>query len=181
MIYTLPTQLEVDNVLHDIRSDFRAILDIIAALNDGSLTEGEKRYVVLKILYIHPENLSDTDEAMSRALWFLSCGDDTPEYRRPRPLMSWETDFPIIVAPVNRILGYECRLCEYLHWWTFISAYNEIGECFFQSVVSIRNKKAKGKKLEKWEQEFYSANRDKIDLPQQYSDAEEALFAELGI
>ena len=51
-----------------------------------------------------------------------------------------------------------------MHWWTFFGLYMEIGESTFSTVVSIRDKKRRGKKLEKWEREFYSKNKALIDL-----------------
>jgi len=51
--------------------------------------------------------------------------------KRKAKLADWEQDFPLIVNPVNRVLGYEVRDCEYCHWWTFLSAYYEIGDCLF--------------------------------------------------
>ena len=35
--------------------------------------------------------------------------------------------------------------------------------------MNIRSKKAKGKKLEKWENEFYKSNKDMIVLQKKYS------------
>jgi hypothetical protein len=49
----------------------------------------------------------------------------------------------------------------------------EIGECTFSNIVSIREKKIKGKKLEKYEQEFYRENRKLIDLPHKLTAEEE--------
>ena len=51
-----------------------------------------------------------------------------------------------------------------MHLWTFIGAYMEIGEGLFSNIIHIRQKKAKGKKLEKWEQEFYKENKSLIDF-----------------
>ena len=65
--------------------------------------------------------------------------------------MDGEQDFPFIVGPVNRVLGKEIRSLKYLHWWSFLSAYTEIGDCTFQKIVSIRSKRAKGMRLEKGE------------------------------
>ncbi len=179
MITTLPMTLTVDGKEHDIRTDFRVILDCIAALNDNELTDSEKMYTVMQIIYIDPDSITDIEEAIKQAFWFISC--DTEKNSTQKELMRWEQDFKIIVPAVNRVLGYECREREQLHWWTFIGAFNEIGECYFQSVVSIRDKKARHKKLEKWEQEFYNRNREEIDLETRYSKEEEELFAKLGI
>ena len=45
-----------------------------------------------------------------------------------------------------------------MHWWTFISYYMGIGEGGLATVVSIRDKIIKGKKLEKYEKEFKQHN-----------------------
>lgn len=55
----------------------------------------------------------------------------------------------------------------------------EIGDGLFHQVVMIRQKKAKNKKLEKWEQEFYRKNRSLVDLnqkrPERSAEEKEAL------
>lgn len=63
------------------------------------------------------------------------------EARKSPKLVDWGQDFKLIVAPVNRILGLEARAEKYLHWWSFISAYYEIGECLFAQVIRIRRKR----------------------------------------
>ena len=45
----------------------------------------------------------------------------------------------------------------------------EIGDCLFSQIVNIRQKKAKHKKLEKWEKEFLNANKDLITLQKKIS------------
>ena len=70
-----------------------------------------------------------------------------------------------MVSAINKVAGREIRTDSYCHWWTFIGYFDAIdGESTFANIVNIRNKKAKGKKLEKWEQEFYNANRDLCDI-----------------
>jgi hypothetical protein len=39
-----------------------------------------------------------------------------------------------------------------------------VGDGVLASVINVRQKKAKHKKLETWEQEFYNANKEMIDL-----------------
>lgn len=62
-----------------------------------------------------------------------------------------------------------------VHWWTFLSAYTEIGDCLFAQIVGIRSKKAKGKRLDKSEQEFYRKNKSIVDIKVRYTDAEDDL------
>ena len=92
--------------------------------------------------------------------------------------MDWEQDYQLIIAPVNRILGYEARGKDHLHWWTFLAAYREIGDCTFARIVGIRDKRRRGKKLDKMDAEFYRENREMIELKQKTTAAEEALFNE---
>ena len=87
-----------------------------------------------------------------------------------------EQDFRYIVAPINRVVGQEIRAVEYYHWWSFISAYYEIGDCLFAQIVRIRDKKARGKPLDKEEQKFYRENRHMVDFHTNYTDAENALL-----
>ena len=75
----------------------------------------------------------------------------------------------MIVADVNKVAGTEIRALPFLHWWTFVSYFNAIGEGQLSTLVSIREKLRKGKKLEKREQEYYRKNKDKVDLKKRYS------------
>jgi hypothetical protein len=71
-------------------------------------------------------------------------------------------------------LGYSVRSADkYTHWWDFMGAYMEIGDCVFANIISLRNKKQKGKKLEKYEQEFYQENRKMVDLPLNITEEEQ--------
>ena len=174
MTYELPKSVSICGKSLDIRSDFRAILDIIAALNDPELSEQEKLAAALEIFYVHPEDIPHDggQKAAEAVMWFISGGTDETGGKTARKVMDWEQDFSYIVAPINRVLGYEIRECDYLHWWTFLSAYYEIGECVFSNIVSLRMKKNKGKKLEKWEKEFYLENKQIIDLKERISSSQ---------
>lgn len=138
-----------------------------------------RSYVALNIFYNFnlPANIK---AAVDEMLKFIHCGE-VEEYGKPdkKPIMNWNKDFPMLVAPINRVVGYDIRSVDYMHWWTFVSAYMEIGECTFQTVVGIRNKKQRGKKLEKWEEEFYNENRSKVDLGVDFSNEEEKFLKDL--
>ena len=172
--WKLPTSLHVGGANYKIRTDYRVILDILAAMNDPDIldpgmTEDEKQaekvLTMLQILYIDFDRMppSDWKEASEKACEFIDCGihdDGTP---KPR-LMDWEQDAPIIVPAVNKVCNFDVRSVKYMHWWTFFGYYMEIGECMLSTVVSIRDKKRRGKRLEKWEQEFYRNNKHIVDL-----------------
>lgn len=180
MIYDLPKQLVVDGEPLDIRSDFRAALDIITALSDPNLSDREKEQVFLKILYVEPYKILNRIEALEKGMWFLSGGEDaSPDSKSKPQLMDWEQDFRIIISPINRVLGYECRERDYLHWWTFLGAYMEIGECTFSTVCRIRAKQVKHQKLEKYEKDYLRDNYDIIHLKKRLSDDDKAIIDEI--
>ena len=173
MNYELPTSVEIEGKDYKIRSDYRAILDIITALNDADLSEQERAGVALFIFYEEiPEN---AEKAIEELFLFMNLGEKDDGRDRPK-LMDWEQDFKLIVSPINKVVGSEIRALPYLHWWTFISAYNEIGESTFSTVVSIRQKRIKSKKLDKWEQDFYRDNREMIDIKPKLSAEEQKIL-----
>lgn len=179
MSFLLPTTLNVGGTDYAIRSDYRAALDIFAALADPEIDETNKALELLEILYIDAEKIPSRyyQEAIKAGLIFLNGGnEDANQAKRPQ-LVDWEQDFQYIVAPVNRVIGQEIRAIEYLHWWTFISAYYEIGDCTFAQIVRIRSQKAKGKNLDKTDAEWYRQNRDIVDLKNKYTEKDEELLA----
>lgn len=163
--YDLPTSLEIGGEEYAIRSDYRAILDVMEVLADAELTDNERGAIALTIFYTDVDDIpqEDLEEAAARMMWFIGGGQDQQGGRRMR-LMDWTQDFQLVVAPVNRVLGFECRAVEYLHWWTFLNAYYEIGDCLFAQVTAIRKKLKTGKKLDKAEREFYRDNHAMVDL-----------------
>ena len=180
MIWELPTNLEIGGIVREIRWDYRAALDICVALSDPEFSNEDKALVLLQILYPDWETFAQEDlqEAVNRGLWFLNGGSDEESTRKAPKLMDWEQDFQMIVSPINRVIGREIREPAPLHWWTFLSAYYEIGDCLFAQVVRIREKKARGKQLDKAEREWYRQNRELVDLKTAYTRDEQDLLAQ---
>lgn len=171
--WELPTSLDVGGKEYAIRTDYRVILDILAAMNDPEIfepgmTEDEKKIeqtmTMLQILYIDFDSIPSKDyqEAAEKAVDFIDCGIKGDDKPKPRT-MDWEQDAPIIAPEVSKVAGRDIRVGE-THWWEFFGYYLGIGEGVFNTIVSIREKRRKGKKLEKWEKEFYQNNKNLIDL-----------------
>lgn len=172
MIGILPKSLEIGGIEYKIRSDFRVALLIFEAFNDSELNDMEKIQVCIECLY---ETIpSDTENAYKKAIWFLDGGDIPKSRQNHKKVFDWKQDESIIFSAINKSAGFETRSAEYIHWWTFLGYFSEIGEGLFSQIVNIRTKKAKGKKLEKWEREFYNENRELIDIKQHYNSEEQA-------
>lgn len=189
MGYGLPKSVEINDQNFSIRYDFRVILTIFEVLDDEELSDEERAYTALKLFFVDFDNIIDYDEAIGKMFWFIN-GGKTPDDKKKDPeLIDWEKDFPLIISPINRVLGEEIRESEYdantnsggVHWFTFLSAYMEIGDCLFAQIVRIRELKAKGRPLDKSDRDFYRRNKDLIDIPKKLSKEEsDALSAWLG-
>lgn len=176
MMWNLPIAVEIDGKEYAIRNkcDYRVVLDAICALNDEELEMEHRIECALFIFYEDLTGLKDIQTAITEMMKIINLGEETTEEEQQKPqLMDWEHDFPQLAPPISRVLGYSVRDANrYTHWWDFIGAYMEIGECTFANIISIRNKRMKGKKLEDWEREFYRENKKMVDLPHKLTDEE---------
>ena len=171
--WEFPTSLNIGGVDYEIKTDYRAVLDLLTALADPDLTDDDPQMtaymqsrVILEIMFPDCDNIptEHIQEALEKVSEFIDMGisDD----RKKPKTMDWEQDAPILIPAINKVLNCEIRAQEYMHWWTFLGAYMEIGESLFSNIIHIRQKKAKGKKLEKWELDFYNENKSLIDFKQ---------------
>lgn len=187
MSWNLPISVEIDGTEYAIRNkcDYRVVLDVIKALNDEDLDMQYRIQCALFIFYGNDEldtkekvlkafrTKENTQIAIDEMTKIISLGEEKEQDDKPQ-IMDWEHDFSHIVPPINRVLGYSVRdENNYTHFWDFIGAYQEIGECSWANIVSVRSKRMKGKPLDKWEREFYNENRKLIDLPHKLTDEEQ--------
>lgn len=166
-MYELPVSVTVNDTEYNIRcgGDYRMVLDCFSALNDIEMGED---YRILASLIIFYEDFDDIDDIprdsdvvqqlVNEMMLFFDCGIDEEDKNSPK-LIDWDTDANIIIAAINNVAGKEIRAENYVHWWTFVGYYMSIGESVLSTVVGIRNKIIKGKKLDKWEQEFKTEHR----------------------
>lgn len=163
--YTLPTSLIVDGEAHPIRSDYRAVLSILSVLQAPDIDQSAKGDWMGLLLYRDWDHIRNRTEALRQAAWFIDCGQSWGDEnaRQPR-LMDWEQDWPLIAPACSRVAGRSIREMPYLHWWDFIGLYQEIGECAFSTVVAIRDKQARHKKLTQWEREYIRDHRAMVTL-----------------
>lgn len=172
MIGLLPKSLEVGGEEYPIRTDFRVALTIFEAYNDPDLSALEKNLVCIQSLFetVPP----DVPAALEKAMWFLDGGSKVKLKQLPVKTMDWEQDEGIIFPEINKVAGYETRTAEYIHWWTFLGYFGTVGEGMLSHVLNIRQKRAKGKRLEKWEQEFFNSHKEMIVIREKLTAEEQA-------
>lgn len=176
MIGKLPTTLVVDGIEQEIRTDYRDILLIFEAFaepNEPDFNERHKIYFMLKALYKNLDSINNIDEAIEQAIWFLNIGNTVSQPTKDiKPLYDWKKDEQIIFSGINKVANKEVREVEYMHFWTFVGLFMEIGEGSFSYIVSIRNKLNNNIKLTDDEKKYYKENKEKIDIKRNLSSEE---------
>lgn len=158
----LPVTATIGGVTYQLNTDFRDVLEIIKYLNDTTKPE-YIRWIIAISLFFEEEIPREYQEDAAKFLFnFISY--DNQEAKPGHKLIDWQQDASMIISDINKVAGKEIRAEKYIHWWTFLSYFYGIGEGQLSTIVGIRSKKAKGKKLEKWEQEYYRDNRKKVDF-----------------
>lgn len=167
-MYELPVTITIKDNTYPIRNngDYRMVLDCFVVLQDLDLSTDERILAALIIFYADMESVEDIfalsqDEVEQRTLAmydFFNCGQDSVGAKTNHKLIDWEQDEQIIISAINKVANKELRAEPYVHWWTFMGYYLGIEEGAFATVVSIRDKIVKGKKLEKYERDFRNDN-----------------------
>lgn len=167
-MYDLPTSILIEDREFKIRNkgDFRVILDCFVALNDIELEEDLRITTSLIIFYEDfnsIEDVVDTDvdilgQLVQAMYKFFNCNEESIGAVKPYRLVDWENDSQMVIASINAVAHKEVRSESYVHWWTFMGYYLNIGDGAFAHIISIREKIVKQKKLEKYEQEFVNDN-----------------------
>lgn len=166
-MYTIPTSIDIDGKQFKIRNngDYRMVLDCFSALNDAELNTEERLFCSLIIFYEDLNDLSDIqllpnlESAAIEMFKFFNCGVSEENAKKvPYKLIDWDADSQLICSAINKVAGTEIRAEPYIHWWTFMGYYSAIGTCPLSTIIAIRDKIMRGKKLEQHEREFRQQN-----------------------
>ena len=177
MIGELPKALEVGGKLLPIHTDFRTVLQLFPMFDDPNLSDKEKAYVTCKLLYDCELDADDFDEATQQAYWFIDGGEMPKSEPEKARIIDWQKDERIIMPAISKTVGVvDIRSLPYMHWWTFLGAFGEMGEGLFSFVMNLRRKMAEGK-LEDYEKDFVRKNQELVCI---LSPEEEAELKELN-
>lgn len=176
MMWELPISVKIDGNEYAIteKCDYKMVLTCIGILKDENFSQ-ESRYIsALNLFYEDLLGCKDYEKAIKEMLKIISNGENQSKTTYEQPLIDWEHDFKLIAPAVSNVLGYDVRLPDkYTHWWTFQGGFMETKrDSLLNTVISIRSKLRKHKKLEDHEREFYIKNRDLIDLPLELTEEE---------
>lgn len=172
----LAKSVKIADKEYKINSDFRVGVKLMQLFEDRKLTDEEKAIIAVRVLFYDKVPLLHFEDAMRKAIWFLDGGEEITDSKTRgsnKRMYSWKQDIRFILSAVDKTIGYSVRNCDYLHWWDFLSAFSEIGESTFTTIVTQRNLKRKGKQSES-DIEWWSDNLDIAELRAEKTDEEKA-------
>lgn len=181
-ILQLPSSLILQGREYAINADFRPCIYIMQIFERGDLSDHEKILCMVGILYKDAIPAPLLEDAAEQAVWFLNGGEENSNSSGGRSygrLMSWKQDLRYILAAVDKVVGDSVRSRAYMHWWDFLSAYYEIGDCTFTTIVHQRKLRKTGKQT-KQDKEWWAENKGIAELQteEQLTPAEKAAIAE---
>jgi hypothetical protein len=167
-ILKLPSSLEVQGVQLAINADWRPCVNIMRMFERQDLTDSEKILCMVEILYVNEVPDSMVADAAEQAIWFLNLGDDPRTKASSKTsstgrLFSWEQDLKYIISAVEHASHVSIRSQEFFHFWEFMSAFFETGECILNTLIHQRKLKKTGKQS-KMDREWWAENKDIAEL-----------------
>jgi hypothetical protein len=162
--FRLQKEIVYEGISYPINTDYRDVLVIMSAFEDSKLGDWDKLIVLWDLIFTYEDETPPmTNESLNIVMDFLNGGLKVSDTGTKQRLYSWDTDSAYIINAISKMVQHSIRDIEYLHWHDFIGFFSEIGESTFATIVSIRQKKQKGKELDKGEKDFYKNNYAIID------------------
>lgn len=164
LINDLPSSVEVNGIVYDIETDYRAAVEMALMVE-----RGEKNPFLLCKPFFPGGIPQDISGAVEAVLFFFRCGEDAEKHttnsQKPKddkPAYSFEVDKEAIFADFWRYYNVDLSV-EKLHWWTFKSLLMGLPEkSNFKDRIYYR--KVKLSDLPKGERKRISAIRKEIEI-----------------
>ena len=172
MISEYPDCITVDNIDYDINTDYRYALACFNTINDMELSDYERSYGVIGLLY--KEEPSNLAEALRMAIKYLRCGkENRPTDRKPD--MDFEYDIDYIKSSFLSDYRIDLDTTE-IHWWKFCNLLQGLtDDCILNRVRDIRNYDLSDIKDSKSRNKIIRAQED-VALPDRLTHEEQSII-----
>lgn len=122
--------------------DFRTGIQITQCLSDNALSDMEKRYTAISLLFPDENNRPSAVDAMEAVNWFLNDfnHDKHGKNTGTSKVMDFDVDQWRIYAAFKQQYGIDLNEVS-LHWFVFMGLLSNLEECNFTNVIDIRQKK----------------------------------------
>jgi len=153
-----------------IRTDYRIGVQIQLCISDPELTDSEKTWTALSLLY--GNGMPDFKTALEGLNWFMSCGDPAENQADDSgpAVYSFEHDAGRIVSAFRKVFGIDLSR-ERLHWFEFVSMLGDLSGTAFTYVIDIRT--TSEAEIDKKKRAEFLRMKARFALPNQYTAEEQ--------
>lgn len=185
LIHDPPTELEVGGIFYPIDAHYRNCLTIIAVFEDKELTRNEQLDLMLEWLFTkvpgHPDSAipMNREAALYASIDFLNCGEALNP-SKDGALYSFSQDAKYIRSAIEKSHRLSLEEVGFLHWWKFIYMFFDLDkDCFFNQLVSLRQRRKYPKLLTKEEKQYIADHPELFNLSQHHSMVDQDLNDEI--
>lgn len=134
-----PESAEVNGKIYPLNTDFREALRCFEVINDPDVSDFERAYAVVYILFgIIPED-DEMEEFVNMATKFLQCGQTKEEQNAKPSNMDFEHDERYINASFMSDYHIDLSRAE-MHWWQYVELISGLTEhCVLSRVRYLRD------------------------------------------
>ena len=170
-----PEVIEVNGVEHEINTGYEYALACFACINDEDITDTERAYGVIGLLYVEPPE--DLEEALNLAIKYLRCGKENEEEEiYYKPDMDFDKDMHYIRSSFRSDYGIDLTHTEHMHWWEFIELLQGLTDnCILNRIRDLRNYDTSTIKDPKTKQRILKAQRG-VALPEKLSQEDQDML-----
>ena len=172
-----PKRIVVNEKEYLINTDFKVALKCLEIINDGKISDAERTYAVIYLLFDIVPNVEDMEEFLRLTRVYLQCGEETKTHEERKKDMDFKHDKSYISA--SFMSDYQIDLSKVdMHWWQFMELLQGLTEeTMLSRIREVRNfdlndlkdAKARGKMVKAKEQ---------LALPVELSEEEQEAISE---
>lgn len=179
-----PEYALIDNKKIKINTDYRVALACLKAINDEEITDVERGFAVISLLFGEDTEIQDMEEALKKASYYLYCGIKNKSNMNEEIVMDFDQDEEYIRTSIRTDFGINLNEIEYMHWWEYNELIHGLTEqCILSKIIGIRQMDESDYKDPKTLRKIRDAKR-KVELKKKkihYNDDEKKLLEQLGI
>ena len=155
-----------------IRTDYRIGVQIQLCISDPELSDSEKTFTALSLLY--GNGIPDLQTALDGLSWFMSCGNpaEASVGEEGPEAYSFEYDAGRIASAFRKAFGIDISR-ERMHWFEFVPMLGDLAGTAFTSVMDIRTSDIS--EVDKRKRSEFLRMKKRFALPTQYTAEEEEI------
>lgn len=180
LIDKAPSDIEVNNVVYPLETDFRVWIKFEIMLTSNT---APKLSDILKLIFSNKQP-PETQEAVEKVLWFYRCGKPTNKATKSSSKQIYDYNYDDGYIYAAYLQQYKVSLSDvkYMHWWNFRSLFESLSEdTEFVKILGYRSMEINSK-MSSEQKQFYSKMKKLYALPlseeleAKYKNIEDALI-----